>query len=166
MKDIEKKEFYQIISPILQKEEFQRLNERNHHGISRYTHSFRVAYYTYFITKRLHLRYQEATVAAMLHDFFTDEVEQESKWKRLIHHPQIAYQNASKYFSLNELQEDIIKKHMFPVTFLPPKYLESWIVDIVDDCCAIREQAYTVKRECRAAASFLLFLFLHIVSPH
>ena len=47
---------------------------------------------------------------------------------------------------------------MFPVTFTPPKYLESWIVDIVDDIVAIYEKTFCIKRNIKATATFLLLL--------
>ena len=36
-------------------------------------------------------------------------------------------------------EKEIIKKHMWPLTFSPPKYLESFIVTIVDKYCAFKE---------------------------
>lgn len=132
-------EFNQIIKPYLISE-FNKLKNIKHHGITRYDHSLRVAYYTYVVTKFLHFNYEEATIAALLHDFFIDEVDNEIIIFRLRRHPKYALKNASKYFYLTDLQKDIIITHMFPVTFTPPKYLESWIVDIVDDISAIYEK--------------------------
>lgn len=158
---IKKEEFDNIIEPILNIEEFHELEAIDHHGITRYDHSLRVAYYTYVITKILRLHYKEATEAALLHDFFTEEVKNENGLFRLRRHPGYAVINASKYFELSELQEDIIKTHMFPVTFTPPKYIESWIVDIVDDVASIYERSYTTRRQLSAAG---VFLFLVIVN--
>ena len=36
-------------------------------------------------------------------------------------------------------EKDIILKHMWPVTFSTPKYLETFIVTFVDKYCAIKE---------------------------
>ena len=47
--------------------------------------------------------------------------------------------NAQKLFILNEIEKDIILKHMWPVTFSAPKYLESYIITFVDKYCAIKE---------------------------
>ncbi len=154
------KEFDNIISEIISNNEFNKLKNINHHGITRYDHSLRVAYFTYKITKILKLNYIEATTAALLHDFFIDEVENELGIFKLRRHPNYAFDNASKYFDLTKLQEDIIKTHMFPVTFTPPKYLESWIVDIVDDFSAIYEKTYTIKKELKAAFLFLAVLLI------
>lgn len=152
-------EFYNIIEDIYKHEEFIKLNNCRHHGITRYDHCLRVSYYTYLITKALHLNYKEATRAALLHDFFTDEVEDYNAVKKLTKHPKIAVENASKYFELSELQKDIIRTHMWPCTFLPPKYLESWIVDLVDDFSAIFERGYVTKNSLQTVGSFI-FVFI------
>ena len=157
------KEFNNIISNIVSNEDFCSLKNINHHGITRYDHCMRVAYYTYKVTKALRLNYIEATRASLLHDFFMDEVDNENKVFKLRRHPKYALDNASKYFNLTPLQEDIILTHMFPVTFTPPKYLESWIVDIVDDISAIYEKTYTVKKELQAATLFIIVLLISYI---
>ena len=131
-----------------------------HHGINRYEHSVRVAYYTYKITKILHLDYKESTIAALLHDFFQEEVSDKNFVVRLRKHPGIAVKNATQYFKLNEKQIDIIKTHMFPITFTPPKYMEGWIVDFVDDASAIFEQGRVIKQHVKIVGTFLLILLL------
>ena len=50
---------------------------------------------------------------------------------------------------------------MFPVVpkFLP-KYMESLIVDIVDDWVGIGEKIYSIRKQLVRTASIFLFLFL------
>ena len=163
MDKYQSEEFYSIVQPIIENEEFQKMKDVSHHGITRYDHSMRVAYFAYRVLKTLHLDYKEATVAAMLHDFFTDEVNDLSKIAKLRRHPSHAVLNAKKYFELSDKQEDIIKTHMFPVTFMPPKYLESWIVDIVDDVAAVYEKGYTLKNEMQSATTFMFILLINII---
>ncbi len=163
MKKYDNTEFYNIISPIIQNSDFLKLKNIKHHGITRYDHSMRVAYFTYFVTKGLGLRYKEATEAAMLHDFFTDEVVEDNGVGRLRKHPNYAVMNAKKYFSLSDMQEDIIRCHMFPVTFTPPRYLEGWIVDLVDDFAALYEKSLSTKKELSAATTFLFLLVLQYI---
>lgn len=156
-------EFERIASPILEIEEFNRLKFITHHGITRYDHSMRVAYFSYKVSKALKLDYKEVTEAALLHDFFLDEVNHESRVERLRHHPECAVKNASKYIDLTEKQVDIIKTHMFPVTFAPPKYLESWIVDLVDDFAAVYEGCYRMHMEFRSAMFLFMFFVVNFV---
>lgn len=141
------KEFELITKDISMNNEFMRLNTCIHHGISRLDHSYRVAYYSYKIMKFLKLNYVEGTRAALLHDFFTDDVDNYGALGRYRKHPKCALENAKKHFSLTPLQEDIIVKHMFPVTITPPKYLESVIVDIVDDVASIYERVSATTHE-------------------
>ena len=155
-------EFNRIIENIDNNLEFQKLKNIKHHGITRYDHSIRVAYYTFLITSFLHLNYKEATIAALLHDFFTDEVSSANGVKRLQLHPKFALNNAKKITDISKLQEDSMRTHMFPVTIRPPKYLESWIVDIVDDISAIYEKGYSTKKELNAAVGFLFVLLLRL----
>ena len=162
MNNYSDEEFLYIISDILNNDEFMKLDTIKHHGITRLDHSLRVAYYSYRISKLLRLDYIQVTEAALLHDFFTDEVKDKNMIIRLIKHPTIALNNSLKYYRLSPMQEDIIKTHMFPVTFIPPKYLESWIVDIVDDISAIYERVVCTKKSISAATSFLFVLILNI----
>lgn len=157
------KEFKKIIKHIIEHNEFRKTKDVAHHGITRYDHCVRVAYYTYIVTKALRLDYKEATEAALLHDFFVDEVKEENGIARLRLHPSYAVENSKKYFNISKKQEDIIKTHMFPVTFRPPKYLESWIVDLADDFAAIYERTYTTKNELSAATSFLFLVVVNFI---
>ena len=157
------KEFKRLIKPIVDNKEFQKTKKIDHHGISRYDHSMRVAYFSYLVTKFIRLDYKETTEAAQLHEFFTDEVKHENAVFKLRRHPKHAVENAKKYFDISDKQEDIIKTHMFPVTFTPPKYVESWIVDIVDDIAAIYEKSYSVKNEIKSAATFMLILIVNFI---
>lgn len=152
-------EFYKIIDDIYNNEEFKKLDNYKHHGITRYRHSMRVSYYTYLVTKKLGLNYKSATRAALLHDFFTDEVKKVNVFLKITRHPRIAVDNSKKYFDINELEEDIIRTHMFPCTIRPPKYLESWIVDAIDDLSAIGEVCSVMNKNLRAVASFV-FMFV------
>ena len=163
MRRYKDEEFRQIIKPILDNSNFEETKSVIHHGITRYDHSMRVAYFSYIITKFLRLDYKETTEAALLHDFFTEEVKDKNQVARLRQHPTYAVENAKKYFDLSEKQEDIIKTHMFPITFTPPKYLESWIVDLVDDVSAIYEQATTTSKKLKTSFVVLIILTLNFI---
>ena len=54
-------------------------------------------------------------------------------------HPYVACRNAEKEFLLNNIERDIIKRHMFPLTPVPPRYKESWIVTAADKLSASYE---------------------------
>ena len=139
---MKKEKFLEIINDILANKSIQNLKLYKHHyAYTRLEHCLSVSYYTYVICKFLHLDYKSSARAALLHDlFFYDCEDKLSRPKNHIkNHPKIALENANKLFNLNKKEQDIILKHMWPLTFSPPKYLESFIVTIVDKYCAFKE---------------------------
>ena len=156
-------EFETIIKPILSNDEFLKTKEKRHHGLTRFDHLMRVSYYSFLITKILHLNYKETTRAALLHDFFLDETDQDTKIGKLRNHPYYALENSLKYYNLTDREQDIIKTHMFPVTFTPPKYLESWIVDLVDDFAGIYEKYKSSCAEFKTAVTFMTIFFINFI---
>ena len=139
---MKKEKFLEIINDILANKSIQNLKLYKHHyAYTRLEHCLSVSYYTYVICKFLHLDYKSAARAALLHDlFFYDCEDKISRPKNHIkNHPKIALENANKLFNLIKKEQDIILKHMWPLTFSPPKYLESFIVTIVDKYCAFKE---------------------------
>ena len=111
-----KEEFYSLVEDITNNKNFNKLNKELHHGITRYEHSMRVAKHTYIIGKALNMKnLNETTRAALLHDFYiNDDLKGQSSAKKLGTHPEVALHNSLKYYDLNEMQQDIIKSHMFP----------------------------------------------------
>lgn len=140
-----KKEFKAIIFDIIQNEEFLKLKNFFHHNSSIYSHVLKVAYLTYKIAKYLNIDYVSATRGAMLHDFFlydwrNHDVPDLAKEKfHGFEHPKIALENARKNFELNEIEKDIIVKHMWPLTLAIPKYKESYVVTFVDKYVSSKE---------------------------
>ena len=152
------KEFQLIINDILNNNNFSDLQYELHHGISRYHHCLRVAKGTYLITKKLNMDYERATRAALLHDFFkdVDTVNYSAKETFKIH-PDIALENAKKYFDLDYKQENIIASHMFPVCKTLPKFKEAWITSFVDKGVALYEM-YRFKASL-VMGVWILFIF-------
>ena len=133
------KEFNKIIKDIVTNEEFMKLQNEVHHSTTRFDHSLRVAYEVYTKLKDNNPNYVEVTRAALLHDFFFDDDLSSSQNDRLNNHPLIALENAKKYFDINELQENIILSHMYPLSYCLPRFKESWIVSLMDKKVTILE---------------------------
>lgn len=137
-------EFKEIVNDIITNPNVKALREHMQHmHTSRFEHCQMVAYYTYLICKKMGLDYISAARGAMLHDFYfydwrNKHVEGQKKFHAM-RHPNIALTNALDLFDLNDLERDIIKKHMWPVTIVPPAYKESLIVTFVDKYCATVE---------------------------
>ena len=133
--------YKKIVNHILKNEEFNKIKNIEHHGITRFDHSLKVSYYSYKIAKILRLDYKEVARGALLHDFFLSEEDRTFKDKFIstFVHPKKAEKNASKVFNVTEKESDMIKSHMFPVNLTIPKYAESWIVNLVDKGVGIYE---------------------------
>jgi len=115
----------------------------HHRPFSRLDHSLHVSYLAYVVCKRIGLDFQSAARGGLLHDFFfyDSRVTKPSRGIHCLCHPAIALENAERHFRLNQKERDIILKHMWPVTIIPPKFKESYVVTILDKYCASREVA-------------------------
>lgn len=122
------------------------------HGFtSVYKHSLHVAYGSCLMAERCHLPvdYKKLIRGAFLHDYFLyDWHDREHNHKRPhgFYHPSAALKNAMEDFDLSWKEQNIIKRHMFPLTVIPPGCLEAWIVCCVDKVCSTRETFYRRKR--------------------
>lgn len=137
MKQIENDiDFINIVNPILNNEYFLETQCTIHHGIIKLNHSMKVAYRSYRIAKKLNFDYESVARAGLLHDFFLSNCNGKSftkeAFKLSFRHHGIALNNANNLFLLNDIEKDIIVKHMFPVVLKFPKYKESYLVSFVD----------------------------------
>lgn len=140
-------EFYTHIDALLENEQVQRLDEFiQHYCFTRLQHSIDVAYYSFFWSKLFGWDSKSTARAGLLHDLFLyDRHTDDYKIKKhLRRHPMVALQNAREICELNNIEEDIIEKHMWLITLRPPKYKESYVVTIIDKYCALRELAIAV----------------------
>lgn len=152
-----KDSFNSCIQDIVKNEQFNKLKEELHHGITRYDHSYRVAKWTHIIGKVFKMKNVEQTTrAALLHDFYVNDDLTGSGAKRLGTHPEAALENSLKYYELDNIQKDIIKSHMFPCNLTIPKYKESWLVSTVDKVVG----TYEMLRFKSALYMGMYFLFL------
>ncbi len=155
-------EYYETVGDILQHEEFRKLKDYFHHNSSIYNHVHDVAYLSYRISKFLRLDYRSTARGALLHDFFLydwrnhDVPDLPREKFHGLEHPKIAVANARKYFSLNDIEEDIIRKHMWPLTLVPPKYKESYIVSFADKYLSSKEFISEYKKRIDARRSKIL----------
>lgn len=120
-------------------------------------HCIDVAYLSFSFCRKLNIKcdYQSLIRGALLHDFFLyDWHNSNMRWHGL-KHPKIALSNALKYFNLNKREIDIIKKHMWPLTFTPPRYLESYIVTFIDKHVSLLE-TFKYKKERKVLYNLLL----------
>lgn len=138
-------EYKNIVDSILNNNEFLKRKEYNHHeNRSVYYHSLMVSYKSYKIAKKLKLDYKSTAIAGLLHDFYYEDWQKSNKKTNILKahgfvHASEALENSKKNFPhlLNKKVENGIKRHMFPLNFIPPLYLESWLICLVDKYCSL-----------------------------
>lgn len=121
-------------------------NHVQHGSVSVLLHSVAIAYYSHSVSRvfKISVSEKELIRGALLHDYFLYDWHIK-EGKRPLHgpyHPKIALENARRNLELTKVEEDIISRHMFPLTPVPPKYKESILVCLVDKACSIYEIFY------------------------
>lgn len=143
----EDEEYFSCVADYYYTEEFQSMKPYIQHGsIDRIQHINSVAYMSYRIAKKLKFDYYRTARGALLHDLFYYDWHDPDPSHRLhgYYHPGFALENARQLSAKNELdltalEENIIKRHMFPLTVIPPKFKESLLVCLVDKYVATKE---------------------------
>lgn len=154
--------FNNLVSDIKDNYKYQELKKEFHHGINRYTHSIRVAKVTYNLSKFFKLDYKSATRGAMLHDFFSNKEYGNVKGLKTAKiHPHIACLNAKNEFNLNEIEQDVISSHMFPINTHKPSHKESWLVNFVDEIVSLYEMTrYQLSGKLTIFILFIMNMFI------
>lgn len=115
----------------------------HHGGTNRYLHSVAVAYYSYRLAKLLHMRknIRDVVRGATVHDYFLYNSKARLPEYRghMTLHPDIALMNAEQEFMLTDVERDIIRNHMFPLTTRLPRHKEAFVVSLIDKLCAVYE---------------------------
>ena len=153
----QRREFYRLLkenaSDILHSENFQKTRHHIQHGtMPVYRHCLDVAKQSIQINKALGLGCSERDLirGALLHDYFLYDWHDKNRenYQKLhgFYHPGIALKNARKEYHLTRREEDIIKKHMWPLTVVPPLCREAWVVTAADKYCSLLETLKIRKR--------------------
>ena len=153
----QRRKFYRLLkenaSDILHSENFQKTRHHIQHGtMPVYRHCLDVAKQSIQINKALGLGCSERDLirGALLHDYFLYDWHDKNRenYQKLhgFYHPGIALKNARKEYHLTRREEDIIKKHMWPLTVVPPLCREAWDVTAADKYCSLLETLKIRKR--------------------
>lgn len=157
------KEFESILNDISQNETVKIMKKyKQHYETSCYDHCMQVSYISYKLCKKLNLDYISAARAGMLHDLFLYDWRYKENGRKGLHaftHPKTALNNAKDLFQLSDKEQDIILKHMWPLTIKLPKYSESYIVTLVDKYCAVKE-SFNYYQKTLLSKKFLRIAYL------
>lgn len=114
------------------------------HGLTTvYEHSVGVAGAGLKLAEFFHLKVNEKALirGALLHDYFLYDWHIKRKGHHFhgFTHPATALRNAEKEYNLGDIERNIISRHMFPLTIVPPMCREAWLVCLADKYCAVKE---------------------------
>ena len=146
---IQDEAFYSLISDIIESDDFRKMQAYKHHlhGTT-YAHSIKVAYlcYRHYQKHESKVNLNELIRGALLHDYYLYDWRDKSEANCIngfVHgftHPKRALENALKaYPDLTETEQDMIERHMFPLTLFPPKTRCGWLVCFYDKVAAVGE---------------------------
>ncbi len=148
-------ELDELIREITSTEDYARTKHMRHHIRSNvYDHSLKVAE----LLLRHHKRFRTKTElrelirGALLHDYYLYD----RKKNRSAHrfhgwiHPRHALKNALRaYPDLSRTERDMIRRHMFPLTILPPKTSGGWLICFYDKIAAM-DDLFAKKRKTKS----------------
>ncbi len=147
--------FFDTVNEIYFSDEVQSLKQYEQHlEIDRLQHITTVAYLSYKICKKLNLDYKSAAKAAVMHDlvYYDWRDGETGGWHHLhgYRHPNYACLNAKELYPLlSEKEENIIRRHMWPLTLMPPGSKEGFVVTFADKYCATIEVYYSLNKKYR-----------------
>lgn len=144
--------FEECARDILACEQVRSMERYIQHGrVTTLQHSLSVAYYSYWLCRRLRLRVDARSLirGALLHDFFLYDWHTAGRTYGLhgFTHPTTALRNAQRYFRLNDTEKDTIYNHMWPLTIRRlPKRKETLAVCAVDKWRSLAETFRLARR--------------------
>ncbi len=144
-------EYLACVKDILDHKVFQSMDHYMQHGDTTCkAHCIKVSYLSYCICRKLGWEYKEAARAGLLHDFFlydwhTHARETGERFHGFTH-PRAALNNAVKHFDLTENEKDMILRHMWPLTPVPPKTKGGMVIIYADKLCGLVETTARIKR--------------------
>lgn len=143
-------EYFAAVSDLLEEEGIRRLDcFIQHSDITTLKHVICVSYITYRACRHFGLDWRAGARAGILHDYVTYDWHEPGDGSHRLHgfrHPRFALENSRKITELSPLEENCIKRHMWPLTPVPPRYREAFVLTFVDKFCATKETFRKYRR--------------------
>ena len=146
--DPSKAAYINAVHDLLTHPDVQSMDRYIHHGKTTcFEHCLSVSYASYHLAERWKLNKQAVARGALLHDFYLYDWHKKENRKGLhgFTHASHSLANAKLRFSLTPLEEDIIKKHMWPLQPRLPRYKESFLVCFVDKWISLVETTRLIQ---------------------
>lgn len=144
------KDYLTCVQDILDHPVFKQMDQYYQHGHTTCKeHCIRVSYMSYKLCRRWGWNYFDAARAALLHDLFLYDwhthAKETGEYFHGFTHPRVAMNNAVKYFDVTERQKNMILRHMWPLTPVPPRYREGYAIVYADKLCGLTEVTARMK---------------------
>lgn len=144
-------EFFEAVGDLYYSPQVQSLRQyEQHFDIDRLQHVTSVAYLSYIIAKKLGWDYRIIARGSLLHDLnYYDWRDGTGEWHRPhgIKHPIFSAYNAIELNKeITDIEIEMIKCHMFPLTLRLPKHKEGYVLIFSDKYCANREVLYSFSK--------------------
>lgn len=164
-------ELEKYANDILESENFRSTKEYIQHGnMSVQEHCVNVARASLCIRDRFKIKCdtRDLVRGALLHDYFLYDWHKNDKVNsHRLHgffHPARSLRNAQKEYLLTARQRDIIIKHMWPLTVIPPVCREAWIVTLADKYCSLMETLHIHKGRIHNRRAKRKYAFMSILN--
>lgn len=144
-------DFLKCVRDILVHPVFKSMDQYIQHGNTTCKeHCIQVSYMSYRLCRAKSWDYRSAARAGLLHDLFLYDWHTHAKETgQHFHgytHPRVAMNNAVRHFNVTEMERNIILRHMWPLTPVPPRYMEGYAVLYADKYCGLAEVAGNLRR--------------------
>ena len=141
----QKKDFIAIAREVVGGGRYAQMKQYfSHSDITVYTHCLKVAFaaYRFALEHEIPCDLRALVRGALLHDYYLYDWHDPNKgfrWHGFKHH-RFALENAERDFVLSKRERNIIRSHMFPLTFWQlPMCREAWLVTLADKIVATEE---------------------------
>ena len=148
----QKREFVKIAREVMHSGRYREMKKYySHSDVTVYTHCVKVAYaaYSFAVKHGIRCDLKALVRGALLHDYYLYDWHDPNKgfrWHGFKHH-RFALRNAEQDYPILRREREIIRSHMFPLTFwCVPKCREAWIVSIADKIVASEETLRKYKK--------------------
>lgn len=132
------------VQDILEHEVFNSMDQFIQHGDTTCkAHCIQVSYMSYCICKKYNWDFRGAARAGLLHDLFLYDwhthAKETGEYFHGYTHPAVALRNAAQHFELTDVEKNIILRHMWPLTLVPPKSMAGMSIVYSDKFCSLAE---------------------------
>lgn len=140
----EDEEYLECVRDILDSKVFQSMDQFIQHGHTTCKeHCIQVSYIAYEMCRNRGWDSRSAARAGLLHDLFLYDwhthAKETGEYFHGFTHPRVAMNNAVRYFEVTEKEQNMILRHMWPLTPILPKYKEGYTILYADKLCGLAE---------------------------